>query len=255
MSIFVAILGLAFLILDPRGGPLLRRPRRRDEPAQVLPRLPAGAREDEAERDRVRHRRDPARRLREDPGDAPARRRATSTSTSAARSRRRRRSAGRSSDLRRHLDASDYAGARGGAGARSAPHFATRRSRRSLARSRPSAASTTSSDALAPDAYWRARRGSGSPSSSPGPAANLALRGRPLRRALHVAERQLPARVRAARHDRQRHRDGQRRARRLARRGGRPPGGRPDRRDRRQAGRRRRRSARRSRLGRRARSR
>ena len=47
MSFGVAILGLAVLILDPRGGPLLRRTRRRDAAAEVLPRLPARAREDE----------------------------------------------------------------------------------------------------------------------------------------------------------------------------------------------------------------
>ena len=47
MSVVVAILGLAVPDPRPRGGPLLRRARRRDAAAEVLPRLPAGAREDE----------------------------------------------------------------------------------------------------------------------------------------------------------------------------------------------------------------
>ena len=56
---------------DPRGGPLLRRARRRHAAAEVLPRLPPAAREARPRRRRVRDRRDPARRLREDPRDAP----------------------------------------------------------------------------------------------------------------------------------------------------------------------------------------
>ena len=77
MSFGVAILGARRPDPHPRGGPLLRRARRRDAAAEVLPRLPAGAREDESRRRRVRDRRDPARRLREDPRHAPRRRRAT----------------------------------------------------------------------------------------------------------------------------------------------------------------------------------
>ena len=54
MSVFVSILGLGFLILIHEAGHFFVARARRDEPAQVLHRLPAGAREDEAERDRVR---------------------------------------------------------------------------------------------------------------------------------------------------------------------------------------------------------
>src|SRR3954470_6218427 len=59
---------------DPpsRGRALLRRAGGRDEPAALLPRLSAGDREAAAQGDRVRDRGDPARRLREDPWDAPA---------------------------------------------------------------------------------------------------------------------------------------------------------------------------------------
>src|SRR6185437_3396374 len=57
---------------DPRGRPLLHGSRGRDEAETVLRGVSAGAREDETERNRVRHRRDPAWRLREDPWDAQA---------------------------------------------------------------------------------------------------------------------------------------------------------------------------------------
>ena len=56
----------------PRARPLRRLARARDAPAALLHRVPARDPQDDAERDRVRARRDPARRLREDPGDAPA---------------------------------------------------------------------------------------------------------------------------------------------------------------------------------------
>ena len=56
---------------DPRGGPLLRRARRRDDAAEVLSRLRPADREDDARRRRVRDRLDPARRLREDPRHEP----------------------------------------------------------------------------------------------------------------------------------------------------------------------------------------
>ena len=119
----------------------------------------------------------------------------------------------------------------------SQPRFATRRSRRSPGESAERGLDEIQ-DALAPDAYWRAPTWKRVAVIFAGPAANLVLRRRHLRRALHVAQRQLPARVRAARHERQGHRHGQRRARRHAGRGGRRPGGRPDPRDQRQAGRR-----------------
>ena len=146
-------------------------------------------------------------------------------------------------DLRRHLDENDYT-VRGGAGA-VGPPCATRRSRRSLG-DRPSAGSPRSGCArarrlLAGEDLEAGRRDLRRPGREPRAG------GRHLRRALHVAERELSARVRAPRHDRQGHRHRQRRARRHARSGGRCPGGRPDPRDQRQAGRRRTRSARRSR--------
>ena len=56
---------------DPRGGSLLCRARRRDDAAEVLSRLRAADREDDARRRRVRDRLDPARRLREDPRHEP----------------------------------------------------------------------------------------------------------------------------------------------------------------------------------------
>ena len=62
----------------PRGGPLLHRARGRDAPAEFYLGFPPALVLDDAQGHRVRHRRDPARRLREDPGHAPARRR-TST--------------------------------------------------------------------------------------------------------------------------------------------------------------------------------
>ena len=141
---------------DPRGGALLRRPRRRDESAQVLPRLPARAREDEAQRDRVRHRRDPARRLREDPRHAPPR---GGRSGHALRPRRRGGS--------RRCDAPWTTCASGSrrttTRARARPSSAPRRGDRgapavAVGRAgRRSAGVGDVDDALAPDAYWRAK--------------------------------------------------------------------------------------------------
>ena len=166
MSIFVSLLGLGVPDPDPRGGPLLRRPRRRDEPAQVLSRLPARGRQDEAKRDRVRRRGDPARRLREDPRHAPA-------------------GGGRP---RRPLRPRDRGGARRSAGrsgtcavtsrrtttpapvepsSASGPHFPTPRSRRSHS-ARPSAGCRRSRTRSRRTRTGGRRHGSGSPSSSPG---------------------------------------------------------------------------------------
>ena len=55
----------------PRGGALLCRARGRDDAAEVLPRLRAAARQEDARQGRVRHRVVAARRLREDPGHEP----------------------------------------------------------------------------------------------------------------------------------------------------------------------------------------
>ncbi len=57
----------------PRARPLHRGQGDRDARAALLPRLPAGGPQAHLARHRVRHRRDPARRLREDPGHAAAR--------------------------------------------------------------------------------------------------------------------------------------------------------------------------------------
>ena len=95
MTIFISIVGLGLLVFVHELGPLhgVRGPA--DAPAEVLHRLPAGARQAHPQRDRVRHRHDPARRLREDPRACTGRRRPTSTPSSAGRSRRRRRSPAR----------------------------------------------------------------------------------------------------------------------------------------------------------------
>ncbi len=73
MSIAIAIFGLAVLILIHEAGHFFAATGGRDAAAEVLHRLPAGDREEEPWRGRVRDRRDPARRLREDPRDAPCR--------------------------------------------------------------------------------------------------------------------------------------------------------------------------------------
>ena len=44
VNVFISIVGLGLPDPDPRGGALLRRPRRRHEPAEVLHRVPAGGR-------------------------------------------------------------------------------------------------------------------------------------------------------------------------------------------------------------------
>ena len=71
MNLAIAIGGLAFLILIHELGHFVTRTGREDAAAAVLHLLPARAREVEAQRHRVRHRLDPARRLREDSRDAP----------------------------------------------------------------------------------------------------------------------------------------------------------------------------------------
>ena len=74
VNIFIAIVGLALLDPRPRGGPLLRRERGRHERrGEFYIGFPPAIVKRHAEGHRVRDRRDPARRLREDPGDAPAR--------------------------------------------------------------------------------------------------------------------------------------------------------------------------------------
>ena len=159
---------------DPRGRPLLRRPGRRDEPAQVLPRLPARAREDEAQRDRVRRRRGPARRLREDPGHAPPRGRAIWTSTSAEPSRRTRRSGAPWTSCAR-------GSRRATTRARATPSSSDLPDRSRHVSCRPSRSRPAErglgeiGDALAPDAYWRAKTWKRVAVIFAGPGANLLL--------------------------------------------------------------------------------
>ena len=72
MSIFIAILGLAFLIFIHEAGHFFAALAVGMRPRSFYIGFPPRGREESAERHRVRDRRDPARRLREDPGDAPA---------------------------------------------------------------------------------------------------------------------------------------------------------------------------------------
>ena len=112
MTIFIAIVGLGLLVFVHELGHFFASLALADAPAQVLHRLPAGGREAHAQRDRVRHRDDPARRLREDPRDAPARAGATSTRPSGGRSRRQPGLAPAADRLRQSLDAGDHDAAR-----------------------------------------------------------------------------------------------------------------------------------------------
>ena len=206
--------------LRPRARALLGVARAAHAPAEVLHRVPTGGRQAHAERDRVRHRDDPARRLREDPGHAPA-------------------GAGRRRPCLRPRG-------RGGTGARRpgrppAPRARRRRSRRrprgarrrspssprsSRSRSRPRAGVekgvTDIGDALGPDAYWRARHVEARARDLRRPGGEHPLRGRPLHRALHDLGRQGDD-------------DGRQRPRRHRRCRDRAPGGRPDRLDQRRA--------------------
>ena len=76
--------GLAFLILIHEAGHFFVVARGRDAASQVLHRLPARTRQGAAERHRVRHRRDPARRLRPASRGCTVRPRRTSTTCSRA---------------------------------------------------------------------------------------------------------------------------------------------------------------------------
>ena len=177
--------GSRFLILIHEARPLLHRPRGRDEAAAVLHRLPAGARQDEAEGDRVRHRRDPARRLREDPGDAPAGAADVDVDFGPAlldeprrcRAGRAREAAARGRRLRRARERARPTSTQALARSR-APPAAARAARAGLDGARATA--------LGADAYWRAadlearRRDRGGPGDEP------PLRDRPPRGRLHA---------------------------------------------------------------------
>ena len=80
MSIFVAILGLAFLILIHEAGHFFAALAVGMRPRKFYLGFPPALVKTTRGGDRVRHRRDPARRLREDPRDAPAGAGGTSTS-------------------------------------------------------------------------------------------------------------------------------------------------------------------------------
>ena len=155
MNLAVAIAGPRVPHPHPRGRPLLRRARREDAAAAVLHLLPAGAREVEAERDRVRDRLDPARRLREDPRDAPPGRR---------RPRRAPRARDRGGALAGRAGGARRAGARRRTGSRtparrcpSCGHAVERAELSEPARrSGRARRSRTSRTALSQDAYWRA---------------------------------------------------------------------------------------------------
>ena len=196
VNVFIAILGLGVPDPHPRGRPLLRRPRRRHEPAQVLHRLPAGAREEAAERDRVRHRRDPARGLREDPGDAPpgrGRPRHALRPAPSRSSRSSRRAVERAAAPPRRQ--SDYDGARArpshslGRALEDAAALAAARA------SPPSAGSPRSATRSARTPTGARRPGSASPSSSPGRARTSSSRSCSSRRSSWPAAARRPASV------------------------------------------------------------
>ena len=153
MSVAIAILGLALPDPHPRGRPLLRRARRRHAPAAASTSA-SRRRSSKTTRNGIEYgdRRDPARRLREDPGDAPAgagrRRRvlragaAASDPSSSARVQR----------LKRALAAGDDAAARRARWTSSSGSAATGR-RRGVRR----AGVQELRDGLGADAYWRQR--------------------------------------------------------------------------------------------------
>ena len=166
--------GSAFLILVHEVGHFFASLARPDAPAQVLPRLPARARQDDAQRDRVRDRGDPARRLREDPGHAPAGAgdvddhfgRAIEEAPALA-------AAGRAPPASRSPPATSTPPARRSP-ARRAELARRRRSRRARRRSAERGFADLS-DALGPDAYWRAPTWKRVAVIFAGPAANILL--------------------------------------------------------------------------------
>ena len=136
-------------------------------------------------------------------------------------------------DLRRHLDENDYDGATGALERvraalpeASVSPLALRSAERGL---------TEIGDSLAPDAYWRAKTWKRVAVIFAGPAANLLLAVAIFAALFMALERHLPARLRAPRHERQRQRDRQPRARGLPGGSGGRPGRRHDRRDRRRS--------------------
>ena len=174
MSIFVSILGLGFLILIHEAGHFFVARAVGMNPRKFYIGFPPALAKTAPQRDRVRHRRDPARRLREDPGHAPARPRATSTCTSDAPSRSSPGSAAASRSCGAGWRRDDYDGRARGRRAARARRSEAPSSRRSRS-SRPSAASREIGDALGPDAYWRAKTWKRVAVIFAGPGANLVL--------------------------------------------------------------------------------
>ena len=159
MGLIAAIVGLARARDDPRGGALLRRARRRDDAAEVLPRLRAADRQEDARRRRVRHRLDPARRLREDPRHEPPVAGRPGGDACSPEQRER---------LRAELARLDAAIERGDDDARA------RGARASCARSSARRAMWQELErALAPDAYWRQATWRRLVAIAAGPAVNL----------------------------------------------------------------------------------
>ena len=180
MSIAAAILGLGVPDLRPRGGPLLRRARASacarggstSASGRRSPRRP--------QRRRVRHRGDPARRLREDPRHAPA----------AAGGRRR--------VLRRRLHERPSCGAGGAAEAaldgrgleqarRELDAFEAELPRASAPRARARRSRTCAT--AWPDAYWRQATWKRVVAIAAGPATNIVFARRRSSRRLHVGSR------------------------------------------------------------------
>ena len=168
----------------PRGRALLRRAPRADAAAEVLHLLPACARQVDARRNRVRHRRDPAGRLREDPRDAPARR-AGPRGAPGPRGEGGTRSSSRgvaaaalALEEERFADAqAELAELRTASSTPSSP---------SAPSSAPSEGLTDVEDGLADDAYWRAPVSKRIAVIAAGPLTNLALRDRAPRRRVHA---------------------------------------------------------------------
>ena len=216
----LAIVGLGLLVFVHELGHFVGVGGAADAPAEVLHRLPACGGQAHPQRDRVRHRDDPARRLREDPGHAPA-------------------GAGR---RRPGLRARHRGGARArGRGRPPAPRARKRRPRRrprvardvrrarrggSSCRSRPRRGVEKGvadiGDALGPDAYWRARTWKRVLVIFAGPAANILFAFVLFTGLFMTSGGKATTTIDSS-------------PRRLGRSRARPPGGRPDRLDQRRA--------------------
>ena len=184
MSIFIAILGLALLILVHEAGHFFASLAVGLRPRRFYVGFPPAIVEDDAQRHRVRHRRDPARRLRDASPGCTGRSRTTPSVGSRARWRTRRRSPGRSiasgarstatTSTARSLALDDF---------EEALRCATRLARGASPRAEKGL--TELRDALGPDAYWKAATWRRLVAIVAGPAANILLDDRALHVALH----------------------------------------------------------------------